>query len=165
MEMVYRLEERYLRTVVPGLSIWANGYWKGLGESPDADFKDSVFSLQNFLYFDFSPSQFSSQIRLGMTFNRGLQTFIGRASFYYNIFPFLSLGAAGNYRQEFGENSSRGDLPFMLWGVEPQLRVKFNDKAYIAFVYNYNQQYQTKGEADPVLQERHWLNLRVAYSF
>jgi len=164
MEMVYRLEERFLRTVVDGLSIWANGYWKGLGESSKVDFLDSVFSLQNYLYLDYSPSAFSSQLRFGLTVNRGLQTFIGRASFYYNIFPILSAGTAFNFRQEFGENSVR-DNPFVLWGIEPQVRVTFNSNAYIAFVYNYGQQYVTQGQAEPVLQERHWINLRVVYTF
>ena len=164
MEMVYRLEERYLRTVVDGLSIWANGYWKGLGESPNAYILDRVFFLQNFLYVDYSPDAFSSQLRFGLHFNRGLQTFIGRASFYYNILPILSAGTAFNLRFEFGENSAR-DNPFVLWGIEPQVRVTFNSNAYIAFVYNYGQQKVSQGQADPALQERHWLNLRVVYTF
>jgi|TergutMp193P3_1026864.scaffolds.fasta_scaffold75302_1 hypothetical protein len=165
MAMIYRLEERIIRKYLEGFSIWANGYWKGIGEDSDIDNRDSVIYFQNWLYIDYSPEDFSSQLRFGLHFNKGVSTFIGRGSFYYNIFPFLSAGAAVNYRQEFGEDAQFDDKPFMLWGVEPQVRVTFNPNAYIAFVYNYEQKYVNEGLANRILQDRQWINLRVVYTF
>jgi hypothetical protein len=165
MSMIYRLEERIIRQYLEGFSIWVNGFWKGIGEKSDIDYRDSQRYFQNWLYIDYSPDAFSSQLRFGYHLNKGKQTFIGRASFYYNILSFLSAGAAVNYRQEFGEYAATDNKPFVLWGIEPQVRVTFNSNAYVAFVYNYGQQYATEGLADRVLQERQWINLRVVFTF
>jgi len=165
MAMMYRFEERIIRQYLEGFSIWANGYWKGIGEDPDVDNVDSVIYFQNWLYIDYSPEAFSSQLRFGYHFGKGLTTLIGRAQFYYNIFPFLSAGTAVHYRQEVGEDALFDDKPFMLWGIEPQVRVTFNPNAYIAFVYNFEQRYATEGLAERVLQNRQWINLRVVFSY
>jgi hypothetical protein len=163
MSMMYRLEERIIRQYLAGFSIWANGFWKGIGEISDIDYRDSTRSFKNWLYIDYSPEAFSSQLRFGLFLTKGIHTFIGRASFYYNILSFLSAGAAVNYRKEFGEYAE--DRPFVLWGVEPQVRVTFNSNAYIAFVYNFEQQYVTEGSNDPVIRDRQWINLRVVFTF
>jgi len=164
MSMMYRLEERIIRKYLPGFSIWANGFWKGIGEDKKIDPRDSSFYYRNWLYIDYSPAAFSSQLRFGYHAIGGLQTLIGRASFYYNILPVLSAGLAGNYRKEIGENAP-GEQ-FLLWGVEPQIRVTFNPNAYIAFVYNFEQRYVTDElSLKRVFQDRQWINLRVVYTF
>jgi len=165
MELVYRLEERIIRQVLPGFSIWANGYWKGVGEDPNIKDDDSFYAFLNYLYIDYSPEAFSARLGAGLFVTKGLNTLVGRASFYYNIFPFLSLGAAGNYRQVYGKYAPDDGKPFLLWGVEPQLRITFNPNAYIAFVYNYGQEYVSEGQAARVLQDKQWVNLRVVYTF
>jgi len=165
MSLIFRLEERIIRKYLPGFSIWANGYLKGLGEDPDTDPRDSTYSYRSYLYIDYSPEAFSARLSAGLQAGKGLQTFYGRAQFYYNIFSFLSLGAAGNYRQLFGENAPDDGKPFAMWGVEPQLRVTFNPNAYVAFVYNYGQQYMTTGVGPRVLQDKQWINLRAVYTF
>ena len=165
MEMIYRLEERIIRQYLEGFSIWANGYWKGIGEESNISYLNSSFSFKNWLYIDYSPSDFSARLSFGLDFIKGMQTFKGRAGFYYNIFPFLSVGAAVNYWQKFGDHAPDDNKPFEQWGVEPQVRVTFNSNAYIAFVYNFNQEYATEGLGDRVLKDRHWINLRVVYTF
>jgi len=181
MSLVYRLEERYFDTLIKnpkakGFKIFANGYFKGLGEPADMNPADSVFSLQNFFYIHYRPEWFSSQLQLGYTINRAVTRLKARAEFYYNLFSsiqtslahdFLSIGMAFNYWYDIGDESGsavRG-VPFVLWGLEPKIEVRFNSNASIAFVYNYNQQYVSQGQGDPQLQERHWLNLRVVYTF
>jgi len=165
MELVYRLEERIIQQYLEDFSVWAVGYMKGIGEDSRVEANDSYFQSQNYLYADYSPEAFSARLTMGLFFIRGIQTLIGRASFYYNIFPFLSAGTALNYRQLFGERAPDDGKPFEIWGIEPQVRVTFNAAAYIAFVYNYNQQYVTVGQADRVLEDRHWINLRVVFTF
>jgi len=164
MSMMYRFEERIIRQYLEGFSIWLNGWWKGIGEKSDVDYRDSTMYYQNWLYINYAPEAFTSQLRFGLHFNKGLGAFLGRASFYYNIFPFLSAGAAVNYRQEFGEYAVTGK-PFVLWGIEPQVRVTFHSNAYIAFVYNYEQRNATVGQAETVIQDRQWINLRVVFTF
>jgi len=164
MEMVYRLEERAIRKYLPGFSIWALGYWKGIGEDPDLPDGDKFREYRNFLYIDYSPPAFSARLGAGLHFSPGIETFAGRAQFYYNIFPFLSLGAAGTYSQIFGKNAPDDGKPFEKWGVEPQLRINFNPNAYVAFVYYYGQDWATEG-VKRVLQDRQWINLRTVYTF
>jgi len=163
--LMYRLEERIIRQFLPGFSIWANGFWKGLGEDPSIELQDSEYRYRNCLYIDYSPEAFSSRLGMDLLTSKGKQKLDGRLSFYYNIFSFLSLGAAGKYRKEFGENANYKEKNFNMWGIEPQLRVTFNPNAYVAFVYNYSQEYYTEGRKEPVIQERQWINLRVVYTF
>ena len=165
MSMVYRFEERIIRQYLEGFSIWANGYWKGIGEDPDMDYRDSIFYFQNWLYVDYSPSVFSSQLRFGYNFGKGIQLFKIRGQFYYNILHFLSAGTAAYYWKDTGEHAEFNDKPFMLWGLEPQVRVTFNPNAYIAFVYSFEQKYATEGMSKRVVQDRHWINLRVVFTF
>jgi len=164
MEMIYRLEERIIRQYLPGFSIFAVGYWRGIGEDEDTPNDYSTFNYRNYLYIDYSPEAFSSRLGLGLITTKGVHLFKGRASFYYNIFPILSAGAAFNYEQFFGEYAPNDGKAFSLWGVEPQVRVSFNPNAYVAFVYFYGQQWGTEG-VKQVLKDRQWINLRAVYTF
>jgi len=166
MELVYRFEERIIREYLEGFSVWALGYMQGITkDSWDCGADYSIFASKNYLYADYSPEAFSTRLAMGLYFIRGVQTFIGRGSFYYNIFPFLSAGAAVTYRQLFGERAPKDGKPFEVWGLEPQVRVTFNSNAYIAFLYNYGQMYETQGQGDRILKDQHWINLRVVFTF
>jgi len=165
MEMIYRLEERIIRKYLPGFSIWANGYWAAIGEDSRILPNDASMLYSNYLYFDYSPPAFSSRLTLGLLMVKDVQTFVGRAAFYYNIFPFLSAGAAANYRQLFGKRAPDDGKSFLVWGIEPQVKVTFNPNAYVAFVYNYGQQWATLGQGDRILQDRQWINIRAVYTF
>jgi len=163
MELVYRLEERIIRQHLEGFSIWAAGYFKGIGEKSDISDEDSGSLFQNYLYIDFSPEAFSARLSGGLDTYRNLQIVSGRAHFYYNILPVLSLGVAGKYSQQFGKYAADKAS----WGVEPQVRVTFNPNAYIAFVYNYGQEYVRPDlTSPPVFSDKvQWINLRVVYTF
>jgi hypothetical protein len=161
MEMMYRLEERALKNYIPGFQIFANGYWRGI-EATDT----TITNYQNWLYINYNPDAFSSQIRLGLITSTDIAIFRARASFYYNIFPFLSAGTAVKYEQEYGENRTIADKTFKVVGIEPQIRFNINSNAYVALVYAYDWQYVKEGVAsDLYLQHRQWLNLRTVLYF
>jgi len=154
IELVYRLEEKIIRKSLEGFSIWAVGYFSGIGES------SSLF--QNYLYIDYSPAAFSARLSGGLETSEDLQAVKGRVQFYYNILPVLSAGTAFRYGQEFGKNAADKAS----WGIEPQVRVTFNPNAYIALVYNYSQEYVPDENNNPVFADKvQWINLRVAYTF
>ena len=164
MSMMYRLEERYLTTVLKGFSIWANGWWRGIGEETIA------VSNQNWLYIDYSPEKFSAQIRMGYDFGRYSDndmwhTINTRVSFYYHILNFLSVGAAFRYSHDFGAIEVEG-APFRLMGIQPQIKFNFGSNAYISFVYDFQWDYRREAtSADPILAKRQWFNLRTVYTF
>jgi len=171
VEMVYRLEERIIRQSLEGFSIWAAGYWRGIGEKTGVN--DQYIALfQNYLYIDYSPEAFSAQLSGGLETSKELQVFNGRVHFYYNILPVLSAGTAFKYGQQFGKRAADKAT----WGIEPQVRVTFNPNAYIAFVYNYGQEYVfDRATKAPVIDDEtgkqvfsdkvQWINLRVVYTF
>jgi hypothetical protein len=153
--MMYRLEERVLRNMVEGLSLWANGWWKGIGTN-DQD----IINYQNWFYAQWAPEQFTSQLRLGYHTGIRRQEIHTRLSFYYNIFPWLSAGTAGTFRIDFGDSAVK-DVPYKLWNVEPQIRATFAPNTYVALVYLY--------EVEPLSPERdkqtQKLNLRTVFTF
>jgi hypothetical protein len=159
MAMMYRLEERALKNVVDGLSIWVNGWWRGIGtEKEDQDRVDKLY--QNWFYAQWAPPQFTTQLRLGYHTGVRYQQVHTRLSFYYNIFDWLSAGTAGTFRMDFGDNAVK-DVPYKLWNVEPQIRATFAPNTYIALVYSY--------ENEPLSLEREKktqkLNLRTVFTF
>jgi hypothetical protein len=161
MDMMYRLEERILRNYIDGLSISANGWWRGIGiDSP----RKNLLNYHNWLYIDWAPQEFSSQIRIGYHAGEKRQEIYGGLSFYYNLFPWLSLGFAGNYYENFGENKDLviGDRSIhRLWSIEPQIRVNLGINSYIALVYSFEQGFLFPN-GDRKIQN---LNLRTVYTF
>jgi hypothetical protein len=155
MEMMYRLEERALKNLVEGLSIWANGWWKGIG-SNDRD----IVSYQNWLYAQLAPPEFIAQLRLGFHTGIQRQELHTRLSFYYNVLPWLSAGLAGNFRVDFGDSKIK-DVPYKLWNIEPQIRANFGPNAYIALVYSFENE-PLAPDKDKTTQK---LNLRTVYTF
>jgi len=155
MQMMYRLEERALRKAAEGLSIWVNGWWKGIGtDNPD------TVSNNNWFYAQYAPSQFTTQLRIGYHTGVQRQELHTRLSFYYNIFDWLFIGASGTFRIDFGDSAVK-DVPYKLWNVEPQIRVTFAPGTYVAFVYLY--------ENEPIDPERdkktQKINLRTVFTF
>jgi hypothetical protein len=159
MAMMYRLEERALRNVVDGLSIWANGWWRGIGtENEDQDRVDK--SYQNWLYVQLAPSAFTAQLRVGYHTGVQRQELHTRLSFYYNIFEWLSAGASGTFRIDFGDSAVKG-VSYKLWNVEPQIRATFAPNTYVALVYLYENE-PISPEIDKKTQK---LNLRTVFTF
>jgi hypothetical protein len=155
MEMMYRLEERILRNYVEGFSIWANGWWKGIGtDNPD------TVSYLNWLYVDWSPEAFSAQLRFGYHTGVQRQEIHTRLSFYYNILPWLSAGVAGNFRVDFGDAEIK-DVAYKLWNIEPQVRMTFGPSTYIALVYSF----ENEPLSPDVNKRTQKMNLRTVYTF
>jgi len=159
MEMMYRLEERALRKVVPGLSIWVNGWWRGIGtDNEDPDKVTRTYT--NWFYTQYAPDAFTFQLRLGYHIGVYYNELHTRLSFYYNIFNWLSLGAAFNFRIDAGDVSVK-DLPYRFWNVEPQIRATFATNTYVALVYSFENQ-----PLDPVnSKQTQKLNLRTVFTF
>lgn len=159
MGMMYRLEERILKNYVDGLQLWVNGWWRGIGtEKEDPDKVTRIY--YNWFYAQWAPEQFNAQLRVG--YHKGVMydEFHTRLSFYYNILPWISAGAAFNFRVDAGEVSVK-DVPYRLWNIEPQVRVTFAPNTYVAFVYLY--------ENEPISRDKdkqtQKINLRTVFTF
>ncbi|WP_461255373.1 hypothetical protein [Treponema sp. R80B11-R83G3] len=154
-QLMYRFEERALRKVVDGLSIWVNGWWKGIG-TDDAD----IVNYQNWFYAQLAPPEFTAQLRLGYHTGVQRQELWTRLSFYYNVLDWLSVGAAGSFRIDYGDSAVR-DTPYKLWNIEPQIRLTFAPNTYIAFVYSF--------ENEPISADKdkqtQFFNLRTVFTF
>lgn len=161
-ELVYRVEEHVLKNFLPGLSLWALGYYVGVG-SEATDF----ITYQNWLFSQYDTDNFTAQIRFGFDVRQARNVLHFRPSFYYKLFGNLvNVGVAFWYGQDFGEKLYP-DSPYEYIEVEPKLQVNFSPNSYVAFAYNYRtfygielQAHKDKG-VEP-LKERQWINLRFA---
>jgi hypothetical protein len=160
MAMMYRLEARLLGLYVPDLSIFANGYWQGIGAEAD-DQKN----YKNYLYVDYTPDAFSAELRFGLDFT-GTKShlFNAGAGFYYNILPYLSAGAAVKYNLNFGEGKALENVPFRYLRLEPQVKFSMGN-FYVALVYCFDNEYFQRALQDPGMRTRHWINLRTVLTF
>jgi len=159
MEMMYRLEEKIFRQKVDGLSLWVNGWWKGIGtENEDPDRVTRIYI--NWLYLQWAPQEFTAQLRVGYQKGVKFDELKTRLSFYYNILDWLSLGAAFNFQINVGDEQVK-DVPYKLWNVEPQIRMTFAPGTYVALVYLF--------ENEPLSQntnkQTQKLNLRTVFTF
>ena len=158
-KLLYRLEERVIRRYLPFFQIWANGYWEGLRTSRKED-----MSGMNWLYAQYTPEQFTAQIRFGLDVVSRHQTFYVRPSFYYNLFNnLINIGLAFEYAQDFGDGKLYSDSKFLRWFIEPQIRVNLHSNAYLAFLYQNRNQYTETGK--DVVTRVHLVNLRAVYTF
>ena len=165
-ELVYRLEERALKNVLPGFQVWALGYWVGIG----ADSEES-YNFQNWLFTQYDPAElfglvtpFTAQFRLGFDYISNRSVLHLRPNFYWHFLnKLISVGAQFLYAQDFGEGKLEGEHPFTYMEVEPKIQLNFQS-SYIAFVYNWRQEYfhaslQEKPGFDPIKQTQ-YMNLR-----
>ena len=168
-KMLYRIEERALKNVIPGFKIWAIGYLVGVG----AD-EDQFYDFQNWAFTEYSPPQlgalknpFTAQVRFGYTYVATRQVMHVRPSLYWNFFDnLLSIGALFSYGQDFGNKIFEGS-PYLYMEVEPKIQLNF-PSSYIALVYNLRREYkgyypEAKG-ADPIRQTQ-YINLRFCIYF
>jgi hypothetical protein len=157
-KMIYRIEEKVIQQYLPGFQIWANGSYEGLR----SEGLRSLW-LVNWLYVQYAPELFTAQIRLGYDALDKRGIFYVRPSFYYNFFEkFLNVGASFEFGQDFGDNKLYKDSPYLRMVVEPMIRVNFGS-AYIAFVYQYRNEYHTTGVDE--ITTVHAANLRAVYTF
>jgi len=156
--MVYRLEEKALSRVVPGLSISANGIWEGL-----VDGLDKKLNLQNWLYITFKEYNVDSELRVGYqlsnneggTIHRKMLTIKPIISYFFT--PILSAGITVIFSKDFGDITQ---VDYDILTLEPQIKATFNPNAYVALVYGY-QQIPRIG----LMEKANYVNLRLVYSF
>jgi hypothetical protein len=160
-ELVYRAEEYILRNYLPGFSMWALGYYVGVG----AEATDFV-TFQNWLFTQYETNNFTAQIRFGFDVRDTRYVLHVKPSFYYKFLDNLvNVGASFWYGQDFGEGKIYEGSPYEYIEVEPKIQVNLNPISYIALVYNYRTQYRLN---HPDYQEknilpvhtRQWVNLR-----
>jgi hypothetical protein len=155
--MVYRLEEKMLRNLVPGLSVWANGLWRGMING-DNSMKD----YQNWLYIGFVEYGVDAQMRIG--YQMGNKTgddyykkiLTLKPVVSYSFVPMISAGLSFTFAKDFG---SLSQVVYDNMTIEPQIKITFNSNAYVAFVYGF-QQLPRVG----AVEKANYINLRLVYS-
>ena len=168
--LVYRVEERILRTFLPGMAIWANGYGYGINAAEGSG-RSIPGYVQHWLYIAYEPENFSTGVNTGYYdgFKMDAQQLEIRPYFYYKFFDnFLSVGAMAGMNMGFNSGKTFDDMFYNFWFVEPQARVNINGNLYAAVVYRFTSgayltdQANYQNDKD---QTTHWVNLRLAYSF
>jgi len=137
-EYAFRIEERVLANYLPGFQIWALGTGLGLGAEDK-----SVLLLRNWLFFQYDPEWFTAQIRLGYDYTGSRSIIHFKPSFYWKFFDnLLNAGVSFWYGQDFGEYMIDADSPFQFWELEPKVQLNFGSSSYIAFAFNFRQEYK-----------------------
>ena len=175
-QFVYRVEERALGKLLPGMQIWANGFCKGIGakEGPQGGRPDSF--IQNWLYIAYDPEYFSTGLNVGYNvdlygsaeqedwFKDSKQKWELRPYFYYKFLNnLLSVGIMGGMEIGVNGGKSLDDAFYNFWFLEPQVKLNIGSNCYVGLVYRY-----TSGEFNSMRvkdQETHWFNIRLYYKF
>jgi len=163
-ELVYRIEERVLKDILPGFQIWALGYWFGVtSKYPEMKL------FQNWLFAQYAPDQYTAQVRFGFDYIENRKDIYLKPSFYWNFFEkLLSAGASFTYCQDFGEGKVYKGSPYRYLEVEPRLQLNLKT-SYIAFAYNWKQEYMGRWPGLPdsklPLKQTQWMNLRYCLYF
>jgi hypothetical protein len=163
-ELLYRLEERAIRNVLPDFRIWAIGYYKGIGAS---EANKDEYLVRNWLFAEYDPQYFNAGLRFGYDVESTLQFFHFRPQFYVKLFDnFLNIGSRAAYAIDFGEDRNREGAAYYYFEIEPKIQVNFAN-FYVALAYNVRRQYvrdtsrdYERENAEPIWQTQ-WLNLRV----
>jgi hypothetical protein len=153
MNFTYRVEEKALRKLAPGLAIWANGKFDGINAE-----EVGVTSFTNWLYIQYAPKPLDVQLRTcyQVGYERNVLTL--KPMVYYDITELLTVGSMFAYAMDWGDASIGGAYNVLL--VEPMVRINFAG-AYIAAVYGYQNAYTAKD----TVTKTHYINLRWVYSF
>jgi hypothetical protein len=158
-ELVYRIEEYAIRNYLPGFSIWALGHLFGV----TAEIKE-VKLFRNWLFVEYAPDMFTAQVRIGYDYIESRSDFYVKPSFYWHFFnKLLSVGAAFEYCQDFGDGKIYEGSSYRYIMVEPKIQLNFTS-SYIAFAYNFRQEYDHPWtglrEGKEPLKQTQWMNLR-----
>jgi hypothetical protein len=157
-DIVYRVEERILKTLVPGLSVWALGFVQGVG----ADKPDFV-EHKNWLFLQYAPDNFTAQIRFGFEGSSDRSVIFAKPNFYYKFFEgLLEAGALFGYAQDIGAKIFP-DSPYSYLEFQPKIQVNFAPGAYAAFEYYWKLEYAFRDP--PPFKQTQWMNLRFGMYF
>jgi hypothetical protein len=167
-KLLYRVEERILGKLLPGMSVWANGYWIGIGaEGRKSSGRTIPNTIQNWLYILYDPEYFSAGLTIGYRdafYNDGKFLEIRPSVFGKFFNNFLNVGVTAGMEMGFTDTSRIPDADvYNFWFVEPQVRLNLIGNFYAAAVFRYiSGQY---GEDYKILdQTTTWFNLRFCYS-
>jgi hypothetical protein len=164
---VYRVEERILGKLLPGMAIWANGYCYGIGAEGKGSGRAAPGYIQNWFYASYDPEYFNTGVNVGYLDIFGNQSNFQQLEikpyFYWKFFDnLLVVGAMGG--MIIGFNNAKGfeDSFYNTWFIEPQVRVNINSGFYTALVYRFSSSPENlSGNKDTT----HWLNIRLVYTF
>jgi len=161
--LIYRLEEFALRRFVPDLSVWALGEFNGLG----SDAPEVLFTTRNWLFIQYAPPSFVTDLRFGLDAMGSRNIFHVRAGFEYNldvagirIVPRIRL----LYANDFGEAQLVPGSSFSHIGIHPSVRVNLTPFMHIALAYYWDLE---NWFGAPYLPERQRqrVNLRAGVTF
>jgi hypothetical protein len=168
-KLVYRIEERLLWRLLPGMSISANGYCEGIiaeGRGSGSGRGNPGF-IQNWLYIHYDPESFSTGVNVGYYdgFVNNEQKLEFRPYFYYKLISnHLIAGLMGGMEIGYNNGKSIQDAFYNFWFIEPQVKVNVNHNFYFALVYRYTSgAYGTETSSKD--QNTNWVNLRLCYNF
>jgi len=169
-KLVYRVEERILGKLLPGMSISANGYGEGLNaEGRKGSGRSTPGFLQNWLYIHYDPDFCSAGINAGYRdgFILNEQKFEFNPFFYYKLFGLFSVGLMAGIEIGFNNGKSFDDIFYNFWFIEPQVNINISSNFYAALLYRYTEgSYETENaKFRNKDQTTHWFNLRLCYTF
>ena len=166
-EIVYRVEERILNTLLPGFQVWMLGHWFGVSSSNHKELQ----LFRNWLFAEYSPPElgnlttpFTAQVRFGLDYIDSRSDLYIKPSFYWHLFDkLLSVGGSFQYCQDFGDGKVYEGSPYRYLEFEPKIQINFTS-SYVAFVYNFKQEYLhpwpgLREGKDP-LKQTQYMNLR-----
>jgi hypothetical protein len=166
VELLYRVEEHVIKNYLPDFRIWALGYYYGLGAEDEL-----TYNAENWLFFQYAPEWFSTQLRFGYQAISNRSIFHFRPNFYVKLFDnMLNIGLEFKYAQDFGEGKIYEGSPFSKIEIEPKIQCNITPNAYVAFAYNWSREYvqNTKfymeKNLEPLVQKQ-WFNLRFGIYF
>jgi len=167
-KIVYRVEEHVLDKYLPGFSIWALGYWYGVG-APEVS--RDYYRVENWLFFQYAPEFLTAQIRLGYDVVANRQIVHVRPSLYAHLFDrLLTFGALFHYGQDFGDTKMHPGSPYLYMVAEPLIQLNMTRNSYVAAAYNWKREYvhetpdHTARGLTPIVQTQ-WINVRVGMFF
>jgi len=192
--LTYRLEERFLTTLMPGMQISLNGEYYGIGsekrpvpDRPDLPLLGAGEYFINWLYWLWDSDNFITQFHVCFSayqsYNNNFfkpdirqeyQSLEFLPAFYYKFFNnLLHVGLKLGFGMEFGPGKTYLDSPYQYIFVEPQVRLNIGGVAYIAAVYNWTDRYalfDNAGSELPVERRgeksvKHSVNIRAVYTF
>jgi len=166
-KLVYRLEERLLWMLLPGMSISANGYCEGINAEGKGSGRGTPGFFQNWLYIAYDPEYIMAGVNVGYRdgFVNNEQKLEFRPYFYYKLISnHLVAGLMGGMEIGYNNGKSIPDAFYNFWFIEPKVQVNVNFNFYFALAYRYTSgAYGT--ETSYKDQNTNWVNLRLCYTF
>jgi len=163
---LYRMEERVLKTIVPGMQLSLNGAYYGI-ENEKQEIKKSIGGEErtlllgsgeyfiNWLHWLWDADAFIAKLdacySMYQSYNNAYFTPSERQAydsidilpaFYFKFLNnLLQAGLGLGFGMEFGNGKTYIDSEYQYYFVEPMVRVNLSNNAYLAAVYRYTDKY------------------------